>query len=177
MRKVILFLLLTYPFFAFSQFNDSTFEYIQIEPAPGSKTEVYIKARTFVASYFTSAKNVIQMDDKEAGTIIAKGFFEIEGAKGGFGNHLGYDKIWVTITIDAKDNKYRCRITDFTHEGGNYKGAENGGPLSNEKPLCGTFWMPKSRWEKFKKRAKESAEKLLKDMDIAMKKTSSNNDF
>ena len=177
MTKLFFCFLLSSPILAFSQFNDSTFEYNQIDSVPGSKTEVYIKARTFIASYFTSAKNVIQMDDKEAGTIIAKGFFEIEGAKGGFGNHLGFDKIWVTITINAKDNKYRCKITDFTHEGGNYKGAENGGPLSNDKPLCGSFWMPKARWKKFKERAKESAEKLLKDMDIAMKKTSANTDF
>jgi hypothetical protein len=117
------------------------------------------------------------MDDKETGRIITKGFFEIEGAKGGFGNHLGNDKIWVTITIDARDKKYRCKITDFTHEGGDYKYAQNGGPLANEKPLCGTFAMPKSRWLKFKDRAKEVAEKLLKDLKIAMKKSSDNGDF
>jgi len=170
---LIIFLL---PFFTYSQFNEKNFEYLQIDSVPGTKAEVYTKARTFIASYFVSAKDVIQMDDKESGTIIAKGFFEIEGAKGGFGNHLGNDKIWVIITIDVKDNKYRCKISDFKHEGGNYKGAENGGPLVSENPSCGNFWMPKSRWKKFKERAKESAELLLKNLHYAMI-SANNKDF
>lgn len=151
-----------------AQFNSEKFSYTQIDSSKGTKTELFVKARIWVANAFVSAKDVIQMEDKDAGKIIAKGLFKIEGAKGGFGNLLGYDNVWFTISIDVKDSKYRCVLSDYKHEGGNYNGSSSGGLMSKDTPDCGTFFLPKSRWNKFKLRAREQSEEILKKLSETM---------
>ena len=90
-------------------------EVIKVDSNVSSK-ELYIRARTWFAETYRSAKDVIQMDDKESGILVGKGNFKYtssvfmgsEGTKG-----------WVryTITISVKDGRYKYEITNFNHEG------------------------------------------------------------
>jgi hypothetical protein len=46
-----------------------------IQDVEGSKDEIYIKVKNYLARAYNNAQAVIQTDDKESGTIICKGYF------------------------------------------------------------------------------------------------------
>ena len=50
-------------------------EIVEVENA--SSASLYLKAKQFMTSYWNSAKDVTQMDDKEAGILITSGFAEV----------------------------------------------------------------------------------------------------
>ncbi len=53
------------------KFSPVTFKVI--DSVKGSQNQLYIKAYQWMANTFNSAKEVIQMQDKEAGKLIGKG--------------------------------------------------------------------------------------------------------
>jgi hypothetical protein len=90
--------------------------YQAVVMVPGaSKAELYSRAREWVATEFRSAKDVVQMDDKEAGKLVARGFVPKRigsvSARPSAGNQF-----WRTIKIYVKDGRYRYEITDFAIE-------------------------------------------------------------
>lgn len=86
-----------------------------IENIKGTKDEIYSRSLAFFANAYKSANDVIQMKDKDAGTVIGKGIFTVY-SKGGLApikytcNH--------TLRIDAKEGRARVilstSIYDFT---------------------------------------------------------------
>lgn len=173
MKKIIIGLLML-PFFGISQ-TDSSFEFKFIDSSTATKNELYTKAKIWITDAFKSAKDVIQMDDKDAGRIVARGVFQ-SPVKGMWGTPL-YDYINFKITIDVKDNKYRIALTDFVHEKGTYRDAVSGGDMSKEKPACGTLFMSKKKFATIKEEAKKTALQLTKDFSIVMKKSLPKDDF
>ena len=107
---VIALLIVLYKQSAFSQDYPSPFKFETIDSMQGTKSELFVKANEWVAKTFNSAKDVIQMSDKDAGKIIAKGMME-SGGRVGFVKGTFYIKY--TLSIDLKDNKCRIRISDF----------------------------------------------------------------
>lgn len=80
-----------------------------------TKDELYKRAKKWFIDNYKSANDVIQMDDKDAGEIIGKGYFE-ERFQPAIG--AGIDmKIYHIITISIKDGKYKYKITNFTSKG------------------------------------------------------------
>lgn len=76
-----------------------------------SKDRLYLKAKHWFIDSYRSAKDVIQLDDKENGELIGKGFFET------YWQILFYAgqqiNVWYTVKIQMKENKFRYEITDF----------------------------------------------------------------
>jgi hypothetical protein len=72
--------------------------------------ELYVKAHEWFANTFNSAQNVVQLDDKDAGTIIGKGVFEFDET---------VMVVWVnfTIEIQTKDGKYKYTLSNFIYKG------------------------------------------------------------
>lgn len=76
------------------------------------KGDLYINAKKFFVDAFHSGKDVIQLDDKESGNVIGKGYFTIVW-KANF--MYSYEmQIWHTIKVSVKDSKYKYEITDFS---------------------------------------------------------------
>ena len=73
-----------------------------------SADKLYIRARSWVAKAFVNSQKVIQMEDKEAHKLILKG-------SGIISNRGHY--FFCTITIQAKDGRYRYEISDFIFQG------------------------------------------------------------
>lgn len=73
-----------------------------------SKDELYTRAHTWFVNAFKSAKDVIQMQDKEAGKIMGKGAFQCS-----IGALLPALDMTVTITIIAKDGRYKYILNNF----------------------------------------------------------------
>jgi uncharacterized protein with TBP-like fold DUF4468 len=141
--------------------SNAPFEFTLIDTLQGTKNDIYVRAYEWIAKTFTSAKDVIQMNDKEAGKIIAKAVLVIDGAKNMYGV-IGKDYIHYTISIDVKDNKYKCVLSDFYHEGGIYGNQQcSGGSLDNYSSSCTTWYMTMNRWNSIKRIGKNDAENNL----------------
>ncbi len=71
-----------------------------------SQAELYDAAKEWIALNFRSAQDVIQLDDRENGLLIAKGYFPIFMM-------LHERHIYHTIRLDTKDGRYRYTVNDF----------------------------------------------------------------
>jgi hypothetical protein len=69
----------------------------------GTKDNFYTNARVWFTENFNSADAVIQMDDKDAGIIIGKGYSEVYVSGGMFG---AKQRVFYTIKIQLKDEAY-----------------------------------------------------------------------
>lgn len=94
------------------------FQFTIIDSVQGSKNDLYVRANEWMAKAFVSSKSVIQMQDKEAGKIIGKAVINIPLIET---NNLS-ETVNYTISIDVKDGRYRCVLSDFYHEGVVYAG-------------------------------------------------------
>lgn len=76
-------------------------ETVQIEQ---SADVLYSLAKSAIADIFVSAKNVIQLDDKDSHTLIAKGK-----------NRISNVTIDFTLKIQTKDGRFRMSMYDITY--------------------------------------------------------------
>jgi len=76
-----------------------------------SKDELYNRVKRWFVNTYNSGKDVIQLDDKENGEAIGKGFFEETWMVTFYAAQNV--KVWQTVKIQLKENKYRYEITDF----------------------------------------------------------------
>jgi len=134
-----------------------------------SATDLYIRANEWFAKTFNSANAVIQMQDKEAGKIIGKGWIAV--------SNMGYDAggFDFRINFTAKEGRYRYIITDIEHDKKTSKFSSGGG-IENEKPACGTFLMLKGQWRKLKKQAHDGITEMHQDLVLYMSETNSEED-
>ncbi|HZK69306.1 MAG TPA: DUF4468 domain-containing protein [Paludibacter sp.] len=174
MKNLILITLLLIPCFSFAQevqlpINPKTqkIEYTDLVKVDSTLTsdELYTRARSWFATAFKSANNVIQMEDKSTGIIIGKGNFSIREQFGLASGHVSF-----TIKTQVKDGRYKYWINDFVHDAS--KG-QIGGNLENEKPLCGTMIMMRKYWGKVKEMTDAKMITMIQDLNEQMKKPSS----
>lgn len=119
--KSILALILLTPLFSIGQNNeiplkDGELNYSEVVVLDSTfkKNDLYINAKKFFVDVYHSAKDVIQLDDKDAGIVIGKGYFETLW-KANF-LYTYQLQIWHTIKISIKDGKYKYEITDFRYK-------------------------------------------------------------
>lgn len=72
------------------------------------KKELYSRAKKWIVLKYKSANDVIQLDDKEDGTIIGKGNFNIK-------YYSRNPKIEHTIQIETKDGRFKYSISNFIY--------------------------------------------------------------
>lgn len=86
-----------------------------IEVEGASKSELYNRAKIYLADAFVDLNEVIQVDDKDAGIIVCKGLLKytptfISGSAG----TEGYIKF--TLKISLKEGRYKYEFLDFYHK-------------------------------------------------------------
>ncbi len=91
--------------------KNNAITYTQIIEAPGkSKNQLYVLLNYWFTATFNDGNSVIQLNDKELGTIIAQGFVASIARHTGGSNH--YDvSIKPIIKCDIKDGKIRVAYT------------------------------------------------------------------
>lgn len=82
-----------------------------VYPDSIAKDELYRRAKQWFVNTYTSANAVLQMEDKDAGQIIGKGYFTSLWKLTFYANQAV--DVYHTINIQMKDDKYRYEITDF----------------------------------------------------------------
>lgn len=91
--------------------KNNALTYTQIIEAPDkTKEQLYILLNYWYSATFNSGKAVIQLNDKDAGVIIGKGFIEeIASHTGGINQYTVH--LEPIIKTDIKDNKIRITYT------------------------------------------------------------------
>ena len=81
-----------------------------VEVLGATQAQLYSRAFEWVAKRYNSAKDVVQMQDKESGKIVVKGLTTayFKGHEFGAVTH--------TFSIYVKDGKYKYDVTDLRHE-------------------------------------------------------------
>lgn len=94
---------------------DGLITYTEVVQVDGvGKNELFLRANEWVVKTFNSAKDVIQLTDKESGKLICK---TITGATVGKGwNKVVLYPIFYLITIETRDNRYKITASNFIHE-------------------------------------------------------------
>jgi hypothetical protein len=136
------------------------YTYMEIVPTDGSTTEqLFNKAKTWA----TLNKYILVREDKAKGEYICRGMARVKYISPMPGlYHDGIVK-W-TMSVYAKDGKYKYVLTDFIHESG--KG--NGGKLENKEPACGKFTLTIPGWATVKKDSKVQFEDMIASLKLAM---------
>lgn len=176
--KDLLIMLMLLPFFAFAQ-NDVpklptddngkiTYSEVVTLKDSISKVELFSRAKTSFVNLFKNSKSVIQSEDKETGTIIGKGNFQVFVKSLGTTYECGY--INFTFTVSVKDSKYKYVVTNFIHEIlGNTSGAGN---IENGKPKR---W-PQKNWDSILTQLNTEATNLISSLKLEMSKASPKSD-
>ena len=68
-------------------------------------SDLYTKAKLWIAENFRSANAVIQLDSPETGTIVCKGIYVYDAGK------LSEMRVHMTFKIEAKENRFRYTIS------------------------------------------------------------------
>jgi hypothetical protein len=88
--------------------------YEEVVPCKGKKDDLYLRAKLFYADIFKSAKDVIQVDDKESGILVGKGLTHIMvSGEALFDTKM---KMWFSIKIQCKDDRYKYELYDIHFE-------------------------------------------------------------
>lgn len=137
--------------------------YQGVVEVPGvSKADLYTRAYAWVAKAYRSANDVVQMNDKEAGQLVAKGNMRVTARALGMDMDAGI--IRHTLSIYVKDGKYKYVLTNLTHEDSRPKAASVG-PLEQENL---PFGMSKKVWANMKDQANRDAYRLVAELQAAM---------
>jgi hypothetical protein len=83
-------------------------EVVKVDSATSS--ELYSRAKNFLAHEYKSAKAVIQVDDKDGGQIVGKGNYNISFT---FMLVNCSQLVHHTLSIFVKDGKYKYEISEF----------------------------------------------------------------
>jgi len=120
--------------------------------------ELHTRAKIWLADAFRDSKEVIQLDDPEAGTLMGKGNFDFYQALVPF-------IVRFSVKINSKENKFRIQFYEITIQegtGGQRKEAEH---FNNKKGR-----------DKLKDNINKKFADIIADFNIAMKKKT-DNDF
>lgn len=120
--RIILFFMFMVPSLLQAQkipYNSETgkIAYTSVVNQPGTKDELYLKAKKWITTTFKSTKDVIQLDDRESGSIIIKGLtqYVVNSTYKKFNTPVDVP-LFFTLSLDFKSDKYRYTFTDLYTE-------------------------------------------------------------
>ena len=145
--------------------NNGITRVVVIDSIPKTKEQIYVAVNDWFVRSFNNGKSVIQLNDKDAGCIIGKGYISNPGDTQSFftNSHIS---AYVIIRADIKDN--RMRITTTIQEYEMEKGAGTGmqvlGALAGRVDNSKTYvnFIPSQCFPFTNKQKKEGAKGLVK---------------
>jgi hypothetical protein len=153
MKKVSIIIVLSVLTFSVRSQSLVLSDTVRVEDATTS--EIITAGNLFVAQSFQSADDVIQMEDKEAGILIAKGNFDYEFSQPRFTCTSGNGKgvVHFTIKLMAKDGRFKFDIKDIEHDSNDPN--VNFGLLNSEMPAFRSGAIGKCQEDIYKEIRKE----------------------
>lgn len=79
-----------------------------------SRDELYSRARLWAAKTFASTDKAVQLEDANAGRLVARGWSRMNIKS--MGNMVPI-KLWFMTQIEVKEGRYRVSVTDLEYQG------------------------------------------------------------
>ncbi len=91
--------------------ENGNLSYTEVIQQEGTMAELYLRAKKCFVDIFKSANDVIQLDDKDTGTIVGKGFSIIY-------HRIPLNppvelQLWYTLKIQCKDGRFKYEINNI----------------------------------------------------------------
>lgn len=103
---------------------DALITYSEVVEVPSmKKDQLYANARLWFVNSFKSAKDVLQVQDKETGELVGKGWFEEQITIKMMGSWKYMAQYYFKMSVFVKDGKYKYTITDIDNT--SIKGNDN----------------------------------------------------
>jgi hypothetical protein len=116
MKKISLFIAIAILGFTASSFSQTDFKLEKTDSVAKTKSQIYSDTKLFISEYWKSAKDVIQNDDKEGGTILVKGSSKQSVSIGmGSSNTFWYQ---YNVKFLMKEGKYKIIVENVKYERG-----------------------------------------------------------
>ena len=181
MKKILLFALFTM-FLTSSHaqdvlIEDLTFSKVIQSESGADKTKLYAALRSFVATYYHNSKEVIQMDDKDAGILICKATSIFDSPSMMLSAYEGW--LDYNLKLQARDGRIRIEVSRFFHHNkpGNQAKAQLG-VLTTAEEYANTGIQKKYHnkvWLLLKEQAEDISNKIFDGVEKAMKEGASVN--
>ena len=84
-----------------------------VEVSGATKDELFIRGREWFNENFKSAKEVLQIADKESGELSGKGIMTVDYVLKYMGTHTYKNNVNFQMSIWVKEGKYKYEMTDF----------------------------------------------------------------
>lgn len=139
-----------------------------------SKSELYNRAKQWIAITFKSASSVIQLDDKESGIIISKGFSIIYINNGIAG--IISQKMYYTLYLHIKDGRYKYNFTDIYY-GDSSENACEGIITDKVFMIKGVDKKTLNIWKQYRKETIVTLTELIDNLKKSMYKPIINNEW
>ncbi len=142
--------------------NNSITRVTVIDNIPKTKDQIYVAVNDWFVRSFNDGKSVIQLNDKELGTIIGKGHISNMGNTMSFASSADISAD-VIIRVDMKDGRMRITTSIQKYEmdkGTGVLGALAGGPAAYQK--VHQEFIPSECFQFTKKQKKEGSKAFVK---------------
>lgn len=130
-----------------------------VDSIPKSKEQIYIDVNNWFIHSFQSGKSVIQLNDKDMGVIIGKGYVSNMGSTLSFASNANISA-WVIVRVDIKDTKMKITTTIQSYE--MEKGAGVLGALAGSYQTYHYEYIPTECFPYTKKNKSEGAKAFVK---------------
>lgn len=145
-------------------------EVIQMEGV--SQAEIMKRAKSWMATGLGSTKSSIELDDAENGKLLGKAVLPLSVKNPPMGRfEVGI--VTYTVTLLAKDGRYKYVFTDFIHDSGGVDNVVSSGPLEPNKTAVKAITrnMPTQyQWKQIKIETDEVVGKQIAALKKAMEK-------
>lgn len=128
-----------------------------------SQKILFSTALTWITETFKVGKAVLDLQDKDSGTIFGNGNFIVTPV----GFMAPSARISFKIKIQVRDSRFKYTITNFDHKSTNIKTGP-GGRLENIKPDCGFMFIPRKQWKSTKIKTDKEVKLLILSLTEAM---------
>ena len=176
--RLILIFLIAFPFYSASQ---ELLEYSEIiEVSNVNKNELFIRGREWFNENFKSAKDVLQITDKESGELSGKGIMEVHYVFKYMGKREFTSNVRFQMSVWVKEGKYKYEITNFYITGDNASIEFGLITTSNETNVKFPGYSAKKLNEMYlsiKQGAELKAKLLIENLKLKMSKKSKSSDW
>lgn len=123
--------------------------------------QLYNNAKLWFSDVFKSAKDVIQVDDREAGRVVGKAWQDIYVKVLGMPNAT---KLWFSLSIQVKDGRYKIEMYDMMYQ--QYPSQHD----LNPRPQAIEFWFSAEAYYKSNGKARSINESYKEETEKAWEK-------
>lgn len=135
--------------------------YEKVTEVAGAKEQLFEKALAWCSSYYKNPGDVIREQDMDAGKIVCKARYKIKNPEDKKGLATDAGNVMYTMTLEFKEGRYRCIITEINWKQQSYY------PIERWQDTTAQSWKPEFAY--YLQQVDETSKEVMKDLEKAMK--------